>query len=334
MAIITLINASAHTVVLSTMGAGILSINVPDKNGTIGDIVMGYQNIDDYKNDGPCAGKTAGRYANRIAHGHFSLGGKDYTLPVNCGPHHLHGGPDGCQNQDWELLESSDSHAVMGIRLPDGHAGYPGNLDIRVRYHWSDDSRLTIAYEAETDAPTVVNLTNHTYFNLDGHDAGTALGHLLWLNAGKYLPTDPTLVPTGEFASVDGTPMDFTTPKLLGQDIDSNFDAIKYGKGYDACWLINGETGELREVAILVGPKSNRKLTIMSTQPGVQVYTGNWLTGSPMGKGGYAYSDYDCVALECQGLPDAPNKPSFPSQELRPGETYKHTIIYKFDTND
>lgn len=323
-----MINARGSKVVVSSLGAGIIDIVVPDREGKLSDVVMGYSEFESYVNDGHCAGKTAGRYANRIAKGRFTLDGMTYHLPVNNGPNHLHGGPEGLQNQLWDVEEVSEN-VIFTHTSPDGHAGYPGNLKLRVIYSWNDDNELTIRYEAQTDSPTVINLINHTYFNLNGHSSGTSLGHRLKLNASNFLPTDDTLIPTGVLAPVAGTPMDFTESKLLGKEINTHFDALIYGKGYDNCWAVDGAPG-LKEVAILEAVESGRRLVISSDQPGVQVYTGNWISDTPVGKEGYRYADYDCVAIECQEFPDAPNQPSFPSTVLRSGETYRRTIKFAF----
>lgn len=331
--IITITNDKGAQVKLSTIGASVLSILVPDRDGNMADVVMGYENIEDYMNDGPCAGKIPGRYANRIAGGRFQLDGKEYRLAVNCGPNHLHGGPTGFQNRLWTLSELSDNTVVMTYHSADGEEGYPGNLDVKATYRWDNDCRLTLTLEATTDAPTIVNLTNHTYFNLDGHDAGAVLGHILRLNASKALEVDQYLTPLGNFMEVKDTPMDFLKPKELGKDINSDYSLLRYGKGYDHCYVVDHKNDDdLTFVAELMSPACGRTLTIYSDQPGAQLYTGNWLTGSPMGKGGYEYNDYDCVAIECQGLPDAPNHHNFTSQRLDPGETYRRTIVYHFQS--
>ena len=328
----TIVNSSGAGVVLSSVGAGIVSINVPDRDGKLADVVLGYPAAGDYFADGPCAGKCPGRYANRIAKGKFSLDGKEYTLPVNNGPNHLHGGPEGFQNQVWESRIDGDSVEFMYFAAA-GEAGYPGNLKAVARYAWDEENTLTLTFTAVTDAPTVVNLTNHAYFNLDGEGAGSILDHVLRLNASTWLPTDETLIPTGEADPVAGTPMDFLEPKRIGNDILEDFPALKFGKGYDNCWLIDAyEKGQLQEAAELYSPRSGRVLKVTTTQPAVQVYTGNWLKGCPKGKGGVAYNDYDGVALECQHCPDSPNEPEFPTTVLRPGETFSEAIIFAFST--
>lgn len=326
-------NDRGARVTLSSLGAGITSIRVPDSKGEPDDVLLGYENPVDYICDGPCAGKVPGRYANRIALGHFTLDGKTYTLPVNNGPNSLHGGPEGFQNQIWDARIEGDNSVEFTLVSRDGDSGYPGNVTAKAKYIWDNGCRLTLELEATTDADTVINLTSHPYFNLGGITSGCALGQILQMAASRYLPTDDTQIPTGELAPVAGTPMDFTTPKAVGRDIKDDFDALRIGKGYDSCWAVDDYSpGVIREVARLCDERTGRVLTISSDQPGVQLYTGNWLDGSPTGPGGYEYHDYDAVALECQDFPDAPNKPSFPSTVLRPGDRYLRHIIYAFST--
>lgn len=325
-----LTNKQGASVELSSLGAGIISINVPDKNGILADVVIGYNNMFDYIYDGPCAGKTAGRYANRIARGNLIINDKIYKLRTNCGPNSLHGGPEGFQNQNWDAKET-DGKIIFTYHSKDGEEFFPGNVTATVTYTWNDNNTLTIDMKAVTDADTVINLTNHSYFNLKGEGNGDIFNHNLKLNCSRYLPTDDTLVPTGDYAPVTGTPMDFTQSKAIGKDIKADFEPLHIAKGYDHCWLVDDfENKLLKEVAILSEPESGRELHIYSTQVGVQVYTGNWLNDSPEGKHGHRYFDYCAVAIECQGLPDAPNKPQFPSQLLKSGEEYHQIIEYKF----
>lgn len=324
----TLTNEAGASVVVSNIGAAIVSVNVPDASGKLDDVVIGYGKAEDYFGDGPCAGKVPGRFANRIAAGKFSLGGKNYTLPVNNGPNHLHGGPDGFQNQVWDSRKYKNGVEFKYVSA-DGEMGYPGNLVVVARYEWSENCELRLTFTAKTDAETIVNLTNHAYFNLNGH--GSVLQHYLRLNASEYLPTDDTLIPTGESEPVAGTPMDFVTAKTLGRDIKKDFPALNYGKGYDACWVIDGYVpGQIQEAAHLYSKRSGRSLKVYTTQPGVQVYTGNWLEGCPKGKRGRVYHDYCAVALECQHFPDSPNKPEYPSVVLKPGKTFHEAIIFAF----
>lgn len=326
----TITNASGASAVLCSIGAGIVGINVPDKNGKLGDVVLGYGKAESYIKDGPCLGKCPGRFANRIAAGKFELGGKTYNVPVNNGPNHLHGGPEGFANQIWESRKHKGGVEFKYVSK-DGEMGYPGNLVVVARYEWSEDNELRLTFTAKTDALTIVNLTNHAYFNLNGK--GNVLRHYLKLNASEYLPTDSTLIPLGEPENVAGTPMDFLNAKTLGRDIRKDFPALKYGNGYDACWCVDGYMkGQIQEVAELSSKVSGRVMKVYSTQPGIQVYTGNYLAGCPAGKKGRKYGNNTGVALECQHFPDSPNEPAYPSVELKPGKIFHEAIIYAFST--
>lgn len=329
--LIRLENDHGAYVELSSLGAGIVAVGVPDRNGRIDNVALTYQNPADYMADGPCMGKIPGRYANRIAKGRFAIDGAEYQLAVNNGPNALHGGPTGFQNRIWDV------HLIpCGVRFSyvsaDGEEGYPGKLTVTAEYVWSENDVLDLYLRAQTDKATVINLTNHTYWNLRGATAGSVLDHEMCLKASRYLPTDETLIPTGELADVAGTPMDFTSAKTLGKEIKADFPALNYGKGYDACWAIdNFRPGHYVADALrLRDPESGRILSIGTTQPGVQVYTGNWLDGSPAGPDGHSYHDYDGVAIECQGFPDAPNQPDFPTQQLLPGQVYDQHIRLTF----
>lgn len=326
----TLTNEKGAYVVLSDIGASIISVMVPDKDGKLGDVALSYNDPASYIGDGACLGKCPGRFANRIAKGKFTLDGIEYSLPINNGPNHLHGGPNGFMNQVWESRIENDGVEFMYFS-EDGEEGYPGNLKVIVRYEWDEDNSLRLTFTAQTDKATVINMTNHAYFNLNCE--GTIKDHILTLNASEYLPTDDTLIPLGEPSPVAGTPMDFLNPKTLGKDLFADFDAVKFGKGYDNCWIVDGyEKGQIQNVAELYSEESGRVLTVLSTQPGVQVYTANWMEGCPEGKNGTTYHDYDGVAIECQHFPDSPNHPEYPSTTLLPGETYEQAIIYAFST--
>ena len=328
----TLTNAKGASVVLSDIGAGIVSIIVPDKDGNLADVALGYPVAESYFGDGPCFGKCPGRFANRIALGKFSIDGVEYNLPINNGPNSLHGGPEGFMNKVWESRIEGDAVEFMYFS-EDGEQGYPGNLKAVAHYEWSEDCELKLTFTAECDAPTHVNLTNHVYFNLDGEGSGSILDHVLKLNCSEYLPTDATQIPVGDSESVAGTPMDFINPKPIGRDINADFEPLKIGKGYDHCWVIDGaEPGQLQACAKLWSEKSGRLVEVFTTQPGLQVYTGNWLSGCPEGKDGHIYHDYDGVALECQHYPDTPNKPEYPTTLLKPGEVYEEAIIFAFRT--
>ncbi len=326
----TLKNLNGSYVKLSNIGAGIVEVVVPDKDGNLADITLGYPDPLSYFNDGPCAGKTPGRVAGRIANGRFVLDGKEYQLPVNNGPNHLHGGPEGFQNKVWESRILGDSVEFL-YYSEDGEMGYPGALKTVVHYDWSEENELRITITAKSGAPTILNLTNHAYFNLNGEGNGDILGHYLELNASEYLPTDETLIPFGESETVAGTPMDFVVAKKIGRDIKEDFPALNYAKGYDTTWVVDGAApGQIQFAAELYSEESGRTLSIFTTQPGVHVYTGNWLAGSPVGKCGRSYNDYAGVAIECQNFPDAINKEEFPSPVLRPGEVYEQAIIFAF----
>lgn len=324
-------NRSGAWVELSTLGAGVVGLAVPDRNGSIGEVTLGYANPADYLYDGPCMGKCPGRYANRIANGHLEVDGKAYQLAINNGPNALHGGPEGFQNRIWQARRLPDGVEFSYVSK-DGEENYPGNLTLKATYTWSEDNVLTLRMEAVTDRKTVVNITNHSYWNLAGKDSGSVLDHEMKLAADKWLPTDMTQIPIGELADVADTPMDFRDFKTLGRDIKADFEALKIGKGYDHCWAIRDwEPGRMVEDAVVLrDSRSGRILSIDSDQPGVQIYTGNWLDGSPENCDGHPYRDYDGVAIEMQGFPDAPNKPQFPSQSLAPGEVYLRTIRFRF----
>jgi len=328
----TIVNASGASVQLGSVGAAVVAVCVPDREGRLADVAIGYPKAESYFADGPCAGKCPGRYANRIALGKFTLDGVEYTLPVNNGPNHLHGGPQGFQNRVWDSRIDGDAVEFMYFS-EDGEMGYPGNLKVTARYEWSEENELRLTFTAVCDKATVVNLTNHSYFNLDGEGSGTVLDHELRLNASEYLPTTESLIPLGDSEPVAGTPMDFVTAKPIGRDIKADFPALRYGKGYDACWVIDGHVaGQLSEAAELWSPVSGRVLKLFTTQPGIQVYTGNWLNGCPEGKNGHVYHDYDFVALEAQHYPDCPNHPDYPTTVLRPGEEFHEAIIWAFGT--
>ncbi|MCF0173674.1 MAG: galactose mutarotase, partial [Bacteroidales bacterium] len=311
----TLVNASGARVVLSNLGAGIVSIEVPDRDGVLDNVVLNYARPEDWIEDGPCAGKIPGRFANRIALGQFSLDGESYQLAINNGPNHLHGGPgEQCYaNRIWSAMQY-DKGVKFALHSPDGDAGYPGAVDIVAHYTWSDDNRLVLRMTATTDRATIVNLTNHVYFNLLGskREGDSVKNHTLRINASHFLPTSDSLIPTGGLLPVEGTPMDFRIEKRIGADMEADYTPLHFGKGYDHCWCLDEYDGSLKEVAVLSCAESGRKVVLSSNQPGVQIYTGNWLDGCPAAPSGYRYRDYDAVAMECQAFPDSPNKPAFP----------------------
>ena len=329
---------NAHGVELRVIDYGgiIVSIKTPDRTGALADIVLGFDDVQGYVKSSPYFGALTGRYANRIAKGRFDLDGKTYTLAVNNGPNALHGGLKGFDKVIWNVEPHADSaglHLVLRYTSKDGEEGYPGTLGARVTYTLTDADQLVIDYEATTDKPTVINLTNHSYFNLHGEGSGTILDHVLTLDADRYTPIDSTSIPTGELPSVTGTPFDFRKPTPIGARIDQKGDVqIRNGRGYDHNFVLNrppGATG-LVHAAHVVDPVSGRTLDVATTEPGVQFYTGNFLDGSFVGKNGHAYQQRSGFCLETQHYPDSPNKPQFPSVVLRPGQTYRSQTSFTF----
>lgn len=326
----TMTNSYGEYVKLTNYGATIVAIGVRDRNGVVGDVALGYGDWGSYKSDGPAMGKSVGRYANRIAKGKFTLNGKDYRLAVNNGPNHLHGGPGGFQNRIWQSRVEGD-RVVFNYISAANEEGYPSECGCEACFDWDDDANLEITYFAQSDGDTIVNLTNHVYFNLKGDGVGTIEDHNLQLFANKYLPTDGSSIPSGEIADVEGTPMDFVEPHIIGDRINNDFEALRIGNGYDHCWAIDGwMKGKMCKAAILSDNVSGRIVEVSTTQPGVQIYTGNWLSGSPLNRYGQEYVDRSGVALECQAWPDSPNKEHFPSVVLKKGEVYEQHIIYSF----
>ena len=329
-AVYRLTNARGNVVELSSLGAGITRVIVPDAEGRRDDVVLGYSDHADYMRDGACAGKTPGRFANRIALGRFTIDGKQYQLDTNNGPNALHGGNGGFHSVLWDS-EIVEGGVLFSYRSADGEEGYPGNLTARVFYSWSDDDELRIEYDATTDSPTIVNLTNHAYFNLAGAGNGTCLHHRLKLDCSRWLPGSDDDIPSGEIAPVAGTPMDFRNGKELGEDIAADFSNLHIGKGYNHFFIADEYDGSMRHIATLTEARSHRRVDVATTQWGVMLYTGNWLASNePCGRHGARYADYAGVALECQGAPDAPNHANFPSTVLRPGDRYREAISYRF----
>ncbi len=329
----SLINDNGMKVQITNYGGIVQSILVPDKDGVIEDVALGFPTLDGYLDEHPYFGAIVGRYGNRIAKGKFTLDGKEYSLAVNNGPNALHGGIEGFDDQVWEAREVRDGDAV-GLELhyvsEAGEEGYPGALDTTVTYWLTADNELKIHYEATTDAPTPVNLTNHSYFNLAGQGDGDILGHVMMLNADKFTPVDDTLIPTGELRPVEGTPFDFTTPKLIGQDINADNEQVEFGGGYDHNFVLRSQDDSLSLAARVTEPTTGRMMEVYTTEPGVQFYTGNFLDGTITGKAGKVYKHRYGFCLETQHFPDSPNKPEFPSTILNPGETYSTTTVYKF----
>ena len=324
-----LTNANGMEVTMMNFGARVVSIAVPDKDGNFGDVVLGFDNIQGYLDNQTDFGAFIGRYGNRINQGKFTLDGTEYQLSTNNFGHSLHGGVKGFQYCMFDIEQLSDTVLVASYTAADGEMGFPGQLQAKATYTLTSCNALVIDYEAVTDKPTIVNLTNHSYFNLHG-DAQCVLGHKLYLNADGYTPVDETFMTTGEIAPVEGTPMDFRKPTRIGERIDQyEFEQLKNGNGYDHNWVLNTHCpGQL--ACKLVDPCSARTLEVYTSEPGVQVYTGNFLDGSLTGKKGIVYNQRAAICLETQHYPDSPNKADWPSVVLRPGETYKSLCIYKF----
>ena len=311
-----------------TYGGAVERIDVPDRAGHVANVALGLDSLDGYEHRSPHFGALPGRYANRIAGGRFTLDGVEYHLARNDGPNSLHGGPHGFGKQVWTIEDSGERHVTLGLLSPDGDEGYPGALHARVTYT-VDGSDLRFDYRAATDKPTVLNLTNHSYFNLAGEGSGSVLGHLLQVEADAFLPVDAGSIPTGEIRPVAGTPFDFRAPTEIGRRIREADPQILYGQGYDHCWVLRPGAG-LRQAARLHEPASGRVLDVLTTQPGVQVYSGNQLTGTLAGPSGRSYRQGDAVCLETQHFPDSPNQPAFPSTVLRPGEEFTSTTVFRF----
>jgi aldose 1-epimerase len=329
--VFTLTNAGGTEVRAITYGAIITSLRVPDRNGTPGDIVLGFDRLESYLKGHPFFGSIVGRYGNRIAGGKFTLDGRTYTLATNNGPNHLHGGKVGFDKAVWAAEPASNEAAVVFTHTsPDGDEGYPGTLEVRITYTLTDKNELVVDYHATTDKPTPVNLTQHSYFNLAGR--GDILGHELTINADRYTPVDATLIPTGTLAPVEGTPFDFRKPTAIGARIEAPHEQLKFGQGYDHNFVLNGEANTLRQAARLTEPKTGRSLDVATTEPGMQFYTGNFLDGTLTGKGGQVYQRRAGLCLETQHYPDSPNKSNFPSVIVRPGQEYRSKTVFTFGT--
>lgn len=337
--VFTLRNANGVTVRAINYGGIILSLEVPDREGRLDDVVLGYEHLEAYEERSPYFGSLIGRYANRIADGRFELDGRSYTLAVNNGPNHLHGGLRGFDKVLWQarpIRSQSGVGVVLAYTSPDGEEGYPGTLMTEVTYTLTDGDELHIDYLATTDAPTPVNLTQHSYFNLAGAGDRDILDHELTIHADRFTPVDETLIPTGELRPVLGTPLDFTVPRAVGESIHAQEDEqIAFGRGYDHNFVLNREgvhEGDLSLAARVFEPVSGRVLEVYTTEPGMQFYSGNFLDGSLTGKGGVAYHRRHGFCLETQHFPNSPNEPDFPSTILRPDETYRSKTIWAFTT--
>jgi aldose 1-epimerase len=314
-------------------GAILVSMEVPDKDGKTKDITHGYDDLAGWLTNTNYFGSTVGRFGNRIAHGRFSLDGKEFKLAKNNDPGgvpcHLHGGIVGFDKVLWTGKPVGEDAVEFTYLSKDGEEGYPGNLTVKVTYTLNDDNELSWVAQATTDAPTILNMVHHSYWNLSGDPAASINDHQLTLLAPSYLPTNAGLIPTGEVAPVSGTPMDFTKPMRIGERVDADFEALDFGGGYDHCWVLEKGSG-VRKAAKLKHPETGRVMEISTDQPAIQFYGGNFLDGTVAGKGGVKYAKRSALCLETQNFPDAPNQPSFPSAVLRPGATYSHTMIHKF----
>lgn len=331
---ITLTNNQGATVRLITFGTIVTELLVPDRQGKLGDVVLGFDNFAQYEKQNPFFGCIAGRFANRIARGKFSVDGVTYTVATNNGPNHLHGGIRGYDKRNWAAgtAMTADGPSVRFTLLdPDGAEGYPGNVNITVTYTWTHDNALRIEYTATTDKPTPINLTNHSYFNLKDGGATDILSHIMRTQADAYTPVDDTLIPTGKIAPVKGTPIDFTSPKPIGQDLKAMGGSPA---GYDHNLVLRSQNGTLAKAAETYEPTTGRLMETWTTQPGMQFYTGNFLTGSVKGKHNATYAQHHGFCLETQHYPDSVNHPNFPSTILRPGETYRQITEYRFSTAD
>ena len=331
--IYTLKNGRGAEARITTYGGTVVSLKVPDRAGKLDDVVLGFDDVQGFEKTTTYMGALIGRYANRIAKGRFTLNGKEYTLATNNGENHLHGGVRGFDKVVWKArpLAARGGQALELTYLSkDGEEGYPGNLNVRVVYTLTDANELKIDYHATTDKDTVVNLTNHNYYNLAGQGSGDILGHLLTINAGRFTPTDAGAIPTGELRPVRGTPFDFTRPTAIGARINQDEEQLKLGKGYDHNFVINGRAGTLRLAGRVSEPTTGRVMEVWTTEPGMQLYTGNYLDGSDTGKGGKPYRHRYGFCLETQHYPDSPNRPEFPSTALRRGARFRSTTVYKF----
>jgi aldose 1-epimerase len=323
----TCTNAKGSVLKMTNFGAIVVELQMPDRDGKLANINLGFPTLDGYEDKPPYFGATVGRYGNRIALGKFTLDDKEYTLATNNGPNHLHGGDVGYNKVVWDA-EPLTTDSAVGVKFTylskDGEEGYPGNLDITALYTLTNDNEMIVDFAATTDAATPVNLTNHCYWNLGGAGSGTILDHELMLAADQYVPVDETLIPTGKLADVKGTPFDFTSPEKIGARIEQiDSDPV----GYDHCYVLRGQIGESKLAVRVKDPQSGRVMEIYTTEPGIQFYSGNFLDGAKENGG---YQQYEGFCLETQHYPDSPNQPNFPSTIVRPGETYRHTTVHKF----
>ena len=329
-ALFVLNNNNGMEVCVTNFGARIVSVLVPDRDGIMRDVVLGFDNIKDYQNVKSDFGASIGRYASRINQGNITIDGEIIQLPQNNYGHCLHGGPNGWQYKVYKPVEVTRNSISFSLFSPDGDENFPGNVNAKVSYTLTDDNAIRIEYSATTDAKTVINMTNHSYFNLSGNPSNPAIDHILYINASNFTPVDSTFMTTGEIASVEGTPMDFTTHKAIGQDIENPYQQLRNGKGYDHNWVLDTK-GNVNELAAKLScPSTGIAVEVYTNEPGIQIYTGNFLKGNIVGKNGVAYPCRASVCLETQHFPDSPNKPQWPSVLLEPGQKYYSECIYKF----
>ena len=329
-ALFVLNNNNGMEVCVTNFGARIVSVLVPDRDGIMRDVVLGFDNIKDYQNVKSDFGASIGRYANRINQGRITIDGEIIQLPKNNYGHCLHGGPNGWQYKVYKPVEVTRNSISFSLFSPDGDENFPGNVNAKVSYTLTDDNAIRIEYSATADAKTVINMTNHSYFNLSGNPSNPAIDHILYINASNFTPVDSTFMTTGEIAAVEGTPMDFTTPKAIGRDIENPYQQLRNGKGYDHNWVLDTK-GNVNELAAKLScPSTGIAVEVYTNEPGIQIYTGNFLKGNVVGKNGVAYPCRASVCLETQHFPDSPNKPQWPSVLLEPGQKYYSECIYKF----
>ncbi|MCG8307570.1 MAG: galactose mutarotase [Cytophagales bacterium] len=326
----TIRNSKGMIVQLTNYGGKLVSIIVPDKDGKPGDVCLGYESAEEYIRGIASLGATMGRVTNRIANARFTLNDSVYHLAKNNGAHTIHGGAKGFRYRVWDARQLDDQNVELSYFSKDGEEGFPGNLTLKVLFSVTNDNELKLTYHATTDKPTMVNFTNHAFFNLSGAGTGDILDHELMVNAHAFTPVDADAIPTGEIKAVDGTPLDFRELTRIGDRIDEDFDQLKHVGGYDHNFVIHKNENELAMAALLYDPASGRVMEVKTTEPGIQIYTANSLSGKDMGKGGKAYGPRSSVCLETQHFPDSPNHPNFPSTVLNPGEDYVSTTIYRF----
>jgi aldose 1-epimerase len=324
-------NENGISVEVLNLGGIIRSVKTPDRNGIFEDVVLGFEDSNHYLEEHPYFGALVGRFANRIAHGTFTIEGKEYSLAQNNGTNHLHGGLSGFDKAIWEVQPLENENGIqLSYTSKDGEEGYPGNLSVTVDYVLTDDNTLKVKFQAQTDKTTIINLTQHSYFNLSGDFSKQILDHELQLNADKFLPIDSTQIPLGNYQSVVGTPFDFSAPKIIGRDIEIKNEQLEKGNGYDHCWIINNPNNEIIKAAEVYHPESGRVMDVYTDQPGIQLYTGNFLDNTLQSKTGGTYGPRSGFCLETQHFPNTPNEPNFPTTILKPGETFTSETWFQF----